>query len=146
MKAAGSFMQPLHIKMRAEVEQHIHQSAAALSAAQIDFLWLGGTDPPCFLLPSSSKIQFSTRLFCCSHLFLYVGKVTQSMCVCHTLPQFFLFVVFCPSCTICYPQRSNNTAPKTSAGTNENQLNQIRTLLFYHLHISAHMCTYKYVE
>lgn len=110
---------------------------------------MGGTDPPCFLLPSSSKIQFSPQLFCCSCLRLVRWQGNSQcvcVCVCHTLPQFFLFVEFCPSCTNCCPQCSNNAAPKTSAGTNENQINQIRALLFYHVHISAHMCTYKYVE
>lgn len=98
--------------------------------------------------PHPAKFSFPPSCFVAAVCVLCVGKVTVSVCVCvcHTLPQFFLFVEFCPSCTNCCPQCSNNAAPKTSAGTNENQINQIRALLFYHVHISAHMCTYKYVE
>lgn len=58
-----------------EFAQHIRQSAP--SAALIGFLWKEGTDPPRLLLPPSSKTQRSSRLFCCSHLILCIGEVTQ---------------------------------------------------------------------
>lgn len=129
-------MQPLCFNLRAiamsvEAEQHIHQSAAALSAAQIDRSTM-------FPVAPFSKIQHSTQLFCCSCLFPCVAIVTRSTCV-SCKPRFFLFVVSCPSCLNSYPQCRNHAAPKTSAGTNENQIKQDQKPV---IRPRAHICTY----
>lgn len=121
--------------MSVEAEPHIHQSAAALSAAQMNRSTL-------FPVAPFSKIQHSTHLFCCSCLFPCVAMVTRSTCV-SCKPRFFLFVVSCPSCPNSYPQCRNHAAPKTSAGTNENQIKQDQKPF---IQPRAHICTYVHLQ
>lgn len=103
--------------MSVEAEQHIHQSAAALSAAPINRSTMSPVAP-------FSKIQHSTQLFCCSCLLPCVAMVTRSNS---------------------YPQ-STTLPPRLPLVLMRTRSSKVRSLSFNHMHISAHMCTYKYAE
>lgn len=132
-KAEGSFVPAPRLKMRAtsvSVAAGHHASLSLLLSAH--FLFALTQQKSAFLLAVLLQPFVSER---------WRGNtVNVCVCGCHTLPQFFLFVVSCPFCMNCYPQCSNKAAPRTPAGTPD-QSDQNPFIL-----PCAYFCTYRFVE